>query len=266
MKLIDENCYIDIGRVNLAHEFIYQNDSYCDYSTVRRISGLSMAVEGEAEYHFKSGNIYKIQPGDIIFLPAKAAYTIPMCGHYRHYTVNFDIHEEFSSSVLSCDEIIILHSHNTKHFENLFKRISDIWREKKRGYEMKAARYVYELIEKFTEELFALKISETPYYRTLLPAKEYIEKNYQSDISIELLSNLCSMSQTNFRRRFIQVFGETPINYRDKIRILYAKDYLSDGYHTVTETAKLIGIDDVSYFCRFFKKHTGQTPLEFAEK
>ena len=57
-------------------------------------------------------------------------------------------------------------------------------------------------------------------------------------------ARLCDMSETNFRRRFLEVFGETPFGYRDGLRIIHAKDYLSGGYYTVTETAEKCGFTE----------------------
>jgi hypothetical protein len=44
-----------------------------------------------------------------------------------------------------------------------------------------------------------------------------------------------------------------------------AKELLESGFYSVSEVAMRCGFDDVSYLCRFFKKHTGLTPLEFAQ-
>ena len=58
-----------------------------------------------------------------------------------------------------------------------------------------------------------------------------------------------------------KIYAEAPIQYRDSIRLYYAKEYLSSGYYTVSETAEKCGFDDVSYFVRFFKPKAGLPPL-----
>ena len=68
------------------------------------------------------------------------------------------------------------------------------------------------------------------------------------------------MSKTNFRREWRARYADTPIRYRDSIRLHYASEYLSGGYYSVSEVAKKCGFEDLSYFVRFFKKHTGRTP------
>ena len=99
----------------------------------------------------------------------------------------------------------------------------------------------------------------------LSKAKEYIEKNYNSDITLDILANLSDMSVTNFRREWLKLYRETALAYRDKLRLLHAKEYLFSGYYTVTEVANKCGFDDVNYFIRFFKKHTGISPGKFGK-
>lgn len=48
--------------------------------------------------------------------------------------------------------------------------------------------------------------------------------------------------------------------------ILEAKRYLLATTDQVTQVADRLGYDDVSYFIRFFKKHTGHTPEGFRQK
>jgi AraC family transcriptional activator of pobA len=47
--------------------------------------------------------------------------------------------------------------------------------------------------------------------------------------------------------------------------VLEAKRYLLATSNQINETAYLLGYDDVSYFIRFFKKHTGYTPDAFRQ-
>ena len=56
---------------------------------------------------------------------------------------------------------------------------------------------------------------------------------------------------------------EYPSNYR----IICPKnvDKLESGFYPVGEIALRCGFDDVSCFCRYFKKHTGLTPLAFTQ-
>jgi AraC-like DNA-binding protein len=53
------------------------------------------------------------------------------------------------------------------------------------------------------------------------------------------------------------------MEYRDSIRLLYAKDFLAEESTSVSEAAYKCGFEDVNYFSRFFKKHTGSSPTAY---
>ena len=49
-------------------------------------------------------------------------------------------------------------------------------------------------------------------------------------------------------------------------RLNYAKYLLRDTSLPVIDVAAQVGLFDQSYFARFFKKHTGLSPIEYREK
>ena len=129
---------------------------------------------------------------------------------------------------------------------------------------MQAIGYLYSLLSFFYLE-YTNQQNPMSHHR-LLPVKQYIEQNFHQPITLEELAKLSDMSVTNFRREWKKIYSEAPLQYRDSIRLYYAKEYLNSGYYTVSEIAEKCGFDDVSYFVRFFKKQTGLTPGEFKKQ
>jgi AraC-like DNA-binding protein len=80
------------------------------------------------------------------------------------------------------------------------------------------------------------------------------------------LAALCGMSETNFRREWTAAYGQTPLAYRDGLRIAHAKELLLHAGATVGEAALACGFEDESYFVRFFKKQTGVTPGAYRKR
>ena len=55
----------------------------------------------------------------------------------------------------------------------------------------------------------------------------------------------------------------TAIDWIEIARVNIAKQLLRDVEMPVADIAEAVGLDDQSYFSRFFKKRTGLTPSEF---
>ena len=70
----------------------------------------------------------------------------------------------------------------------------------------------------------------------------------------------CNMSEVNFRRLFKEYTGMSPIEYRNNIRLINAKNKLQSDEYNVSETAELCGFSNLSFFIRLYKKKYGCTP------
>ena len=96
-------------------------------------------------------------------------------------------------------------------------------------------------------------------------AKEYIQDNYQRDISLDEVSRQVNVSPYYFSKLFKEETGENFIDYVTSLRIAKAKEFLLDKDKTVREAGFLSGYADPNYFSRIFKKQTGMTPREYRE-
>ena len=120
--------------------------------------------------------------------------------------------------------------------------------------------------------IYALKKQySTPYLpesKQLLikPAVDYIHKHYTEElINAESLSTLCNISYDYLRILFQKFYGLSPIKYINKLKLNRAKELLSSGLYSVSESAYLSGFADVSHFSRFFKQNVGVSPINYVE-
>lgn len=254
--------YMDVEKINIAHEFVLDALKRCEYPNGRGQYGLVYAVSGDAEYRFSTGKRCRMSSGDILLLSADAAYSIATKGEFRHYTVNFDIHEDRSDLEFFKEPYYLIAPDNTEQYRQSFKRLASLWTTKKTGYEMLSMACLYELLSLIYFDIYEKHFGTTAHLR-LQTAREHIERNFCEKLRLEELAELSDMSVTNFRREWTRIYGESPMQYRDRVRVSYARELLLSGYYTVTEVADKCGFSDVSYFARFFKKHTGVPPGAF---
>lgn len=258
--MIDSNSFfLDIEKIHIAHQCILNRVYKCAYPKGREQYGLVYAIRGNAVYKCFSGERFTLSAGDFLFLSPDAAYTIAAEKDFEHYTVNFSLHEENSSFGVLSRPYCLLQNKNNDRLESLFRRLVELWQKKRSGYEMQVMGSLYELLSFFYSACIDQNVNA---FHRLLPAREYIERHFADEIHLEKLAALCNMSSTNFRREWKKRYPESPLQYRDSIRIYYAKEYLRSGYYTIYEISEKCGFEDSSYFIRFFKKKTGLTPGE----
>jgi len=91
----------------------------------------------------------------------------------------------------------------------------------------------------------------------------YIDNNYERDISIADIAKYVFLSQSYFTRVFKEETGLSPMSYLISVRIRRAKELLRDTELKVSEIAQAVGFSNQQRFNEIFKKNTGYTPLQF---
>ena len=94
-------------------------------------------------------------------------------------------------------------------------------------------------------------------------AIRFIEFNYMYGITARDVAAELSIDRTHFFRIFKAKTGLSPEQYIMRLRIRKAKELLEAGTNTVTEIASLIGVGDVYYFSKLFKRAEGVSPTEY---
>ncbi|MFD3260130.1 response regulator [Paenibacillus lentus] len=96
-------------------------------------------------------------------------------------------------------------------------------------------------------------------------AIQYIEQNYDQDLSLQVLSQYVHLSKNYFSNLFKREMGEGVIDYITKVRLDRAKALLRNTDLRSSEIGTLIGVSDSKYFSKLFKKMTGATPSEYRD-
>ena len=104
----------------------------------------------------------------------------------------------------------------------------------------------------------------------MLPPPFYKAVKFLSDVQAnftikEIASNI-GMAESYFIRAFKKALGVTPLTFRNKKRMIVAKNLLRETDFSIHEIARLCGMDDNLYFSRFFKRFEGVSPLLYRQK
>jgi AraC-like DNA-binding protein len=93
--------------------------------------------------------------------------------------------------------------------------------------------------------------------------RETIHQNALSNLSLSELATLCNMSLATFKRRFAEVFSESPAQYLNIIKLNRAAELLLSPEIQISSIVYDCGFESASHFSKSFKKHHGLSPSEY---
>lgn len=162
------------------------------------------------------------------------------------------VHHEFDGSLLYAS------------INSLFVILAD----KKPYYELAVLGLLYQIFQQLYTENFISKANKDKKgsLQTTAVAQlvEWIDDNYSEHITLELLANRVGMTPNYLCRIFKDYTGKTPIEYVNYARIEGVCTDILNGQKNITTAATNNGYNDLSYFCRVFKKQKGISAKAFA--
>lgn len=100
---------------------------------------------------------------------------------------------------------------------------------------------------------------------TVIGTRQYINKHFDKELNLDLLSNVRCTSKFHLLRLFKKYYGQTPKQYLTEKRIEQAKELLGKGTN-ITDTCFEVGFESPSSFSTLFKSRVGMTPTEFRKR
>ena len=215
-----------------------------------------LKYEGETVYTV-NGRQYVSNINNAVILPKGCSYQW-QCTKKGHFAV-----VEFESEC-TCSDIIYFRSVDGAGFLRLFKEIEYKHTAKKYMYKAECLRDAYSIILKLCDTS-AKKYLPSEKAEKIAIATEYIAKHYTDNITNDMLAQLTGFSTVYFRKLFTAVYGTSPIQYIQKLRIKKAREMLESDYGTITDIALSLGYLNIYDFSRSFKKHTGICPTDYVK-
>ena len=118
-----------------------------------------------------------------------------------------------------------------------------------------------------TRLLFQQLDSYVPEDNTIFMIKDYIAKNYGSDLlSIKEISDHVKLSASYVCTYFKTQTGQTLNQYLTEYRMEKAMRLLEDVRYQIADISAKVGYSNGNYFSKSFKKFTGLTPSKYREK
>ncbi len=109
-------------------------------------------------------------------------------------------------------------------------------------------------------------LSETEEVKSNIPIaeiKQYIDEHFSEKLALDNLCFIFNTNKTTLCRNFKNEYGQTVLDYINRLKIKEAKSMIRKKQYSETEIAERLGFNSIHYFCRFFKKYTNQSPREY---
>ena len=93
--------------------------------------------------------------------------------------------------------------------------------------------------------------------------KSIIHHNLYANLSLEELAALCHLSASSFKRKFREVFDDSPKKYISRKKVEKAAELLRSNNDRVSDIAYDVGFDSLATFSRNFTSTYGKSPSEY---
>lgn len=220
-------------------------------------------LEGECFLNIDAES-YIIRPGQLAYLPKgkRRAYT--------HISESFSMYEmafvakangeELMKILGLCEQNFVVDIPNKEEMSALFENSQRRELYKNPIYDVAWCANIVNIIRIYAEERKKQSGEENLIFK---PVLDFMLQNIDKAIKIEELSAIVYMQPTYFIKRFKQVYGLPPLSYLNRMRMYKAMGQLVGTNLRIEQIAREVGITDISYFARVFKKHCGVTPSEY---
>jgi AraC-like DNA-binding protein len=219
-------------------------------------------------YDIKPGVVFMMKPGQMhhwILSKDIDGYVFFHTGDFydKGFTLTSVLDYPFFNSTHN-PPLVLLNKKTLHWIESIFKSITQEYQTNELlKYEKIHALISLVYIELSRHYLPATQNENESYLIKLRKLERFIDIHFKTKKYPHQYALLMHISEKHLNRICKECLNKTTSDLIAERIILEAKRLLIHKKHNVSEIASEIGYEDNSYFSRFFKKHSGQTPIQF---
>ena len=236
-------------------------------------------LSGGSGYHIIDSNKYKIEPPCVFFMTPGQTHKLELSQDIDGYIFLFArdfylLNQSDKNKLLSFPffhavtrqnpPLLLSNTEDNIFLKNLFIRGSNYVKSFTATDEI--IRSLLDLILLTCTQLYPREYNVLPNNKGHITVKKFmllIEVNYQQNLKVNDYANMLSITANHLTQLVKQITGKTTNEILQEKNILEIKRQLLYTNLTVTEIASQMNFADQSYLTKYFKKCTGQTPLQY---
>ena len=226
-------------------------------------------ISGKTNY-FIEDQIFRVTPGNFVFVSKGVIHKTDSedCTDNERFLLAFDdsiLTEDAIKHIgeLSEEKLIYIPANQLYIFEDIFSKIEE---ESKSGSRELINLYILEMLALLCRHMQKRKNPDDEANEIIHAVSEYINRNFQKDLSLKNLSKTFALSESHLSRRFKAVTGMGLCEYITFVRIHNGAKLLKETDLPLTEIAASCGFNDSNYFSSVFKKIKGTTPYKYSKR
>ena len=218
-------------------------------------------AKGETQtYSIKSGQGFLIFPGQI------TTYIADQNLPWEYVWIEFDglrVKEALDLTELSVNTPVY-HSHSKDLREQLMNEMLYIVHHAKES-PFHLIGHLYLFLDYLTQSAKSTKLVQSSkmsdYY--IKEAINYIEQNFQNNITIEDIAAICGINRSYFGKIFRNSIGRSPQEFLMNYRMVKATELLKLTSLSIAEIGSAVGYENQLHFSRAFKTVYGISPRQW---
>ena len=212
-----------------------------------------------------NGKGSQISQGEMYYIPARNTYSHhALCDNTEVYYVHFEMSTPGNMLSEKIDFPVAVHPSKPEDTAHIFERLFCSKSSESLGAPLQSTGLTCEIAATFFElcqEHASLR--NTGKAGKMMDIIEYIQKNLNKNLTVELLASQIGLSPNYFIRVFQQFFHETPMHFVLNEREKTARNLLENSEMSIKEIGLSLGFANQNYFSEFFKKRNGFSPSEY---
>ena len=248
---------------------------------------MTLILRGKAEYKIDF-TTYQVKEGDIVIISPESLHAINKISGYQMEwtTIIFSLDLLKSHLTDGCSlnyispllnksyKLPVIINAESSGYEKIYSIIKNIiftYDKKDIAYELELKSMLFSLFANLYKYNYVHKENThnelTDYIQNKMKTVlNYVQENFNRDMSIEEIAKLCNFSEYHFMRFFKKHMNMTCVEYVNNVRLEKAVELFEQGNTSILEVSLSVGFHNLSYFHRAFKNKYGMTPRSFIKE
>jgi len=227
-----------------------------------------------------NGQEYPMKERDILFIPGGEIHNFDTHIKGERFFIQFeiaslDVFGQFNklTPILSTVKLVSPNNDTNLHhqLENELIKIINEYTQKALSYTIALNARLFDILVLLSRSLLYKVTSVSTQNENkklyssqkLTRAFQFIEEQYQNDISLKDVSAAAGFSEYYFSRLFKEMTEKSLPQYLNERRVKRAEKMLTTHNISITEIAHTTGFNSIATFNRAFKKIKGCTPMDY---